>query len=232
MIGSGLRLALLGTTLVVLLGACGGGDSESPEAFTGETGTAAPSSGDVLTDQSGTDVDGGDDNGDNDGDNGNNDGNNDDDDQSDGDSDGDNGDNDDDGPSTSPSVTFGPQFADPRQLAFGRVPVGQTAQQSLLLKNFHDVARTLVALQIGGDSPSDFAIAGGDCAEGRELQPEETCTVVLEFTPTAAGERRAVFSFDTEPGFGRSVRLLGGLRIDIGPDGPAITDPPAADPGD
>jgi Abnormal spindle-like microcephaly-assoc'd, ASPM-SPD-2-Hydin len=218
MIRSGPRLALLATTLVVLLGACGGGgESESPEAFTGETETADSDNGD-----NGNNGNNGDDNGNNGDDDGNN-----------GDNDGDNGDNGDNGdPSTSPSVSFGPIFLDPRELVFGRVPVGETAQRSLLLTNSPDVARTLVALQIGGDSASDFAIAGGDCTEGREVQPEETCTVVLEFTPTAAGERRASFSFETEPGFGRSVRLRGGNRIDIGPDAPTITDPPAADLGD
>jgi len=84
---------------------------------------------------------------------------------------------------------------DPSSVSFTSTYVGQsTANQSITISNTDDNSANLAAsnaLSIGGANTSDFAITGGSCGNGTVLSQGASCTVTVNFSPTAGGARTA-----------------------------------------
>ncbi|MEY2894000.1 MAG: hypothetical protein RJA98_3908 [Pseudomonadota bacterium] len=90
-------------------------------------------------------------------------------------------------------------------LAFGTVTVGQSsATVSRTLSNAGPGSATLTALPISGSEAGDFAVAAGSsCSASTVLAAGSSCTLVLSFSPAAAGSRSAslqVSSNGSNPG--------------------------------
>lgn len=85
------------------------------------------------------------------------------------------------------------QWADASALDFGNTTVGDDAStRTLTLANNGSGTATLGSLSIGGSHAADFRIDGGStCAEGQALAAGAQCTVVVGFSPSAAGARSA-----------------------------------------
>ncbi len=76
-------------------------------------------------------------------------------------------------------------------LNFGNVNVGSTSSaQTVTLSNSGGGILTLSALTAGGANPGDFS-RSGTCAVGTNLTTLQTCTIIDQFVPTAAGARTA-----------------------------------------
>jgi hypothetical protein len=88
------------------------------------------------------------------------------------------------------------QWSDSTALDFGSTTVGDdAATRTLTLANNGSGTATLGAVLIGGSHAADFRIDGGSsCAEGQALAAGAQCTVVVGFSPTAAGARSASLS--------------------------------------
>jgi len=83
----------------------------------------------------------------------------------------------------------------PSSATFTSTYVGQsTADQSITITNTDDNTANLAAsnaLSIGGANTSDFAVTGGSCGDGTVLSQGASCTVTVNFSPTAGGARAA-----------------------------------------
>jgi len=88
------------------------------------------------------------------------------------------------------------------------VPLGSSAPGTIVLsKGAGSAARvTLLDLAPG----SDFQVTGGTCVAGVTtfINPTDSCTVDLEFSPTANGPRAGTLSVDCAP-----VVVIGGIAI-------------------
>ncbi len=74
------------------------------------------------------------------------------------------------------------------ELTFGAVNPDNDSNLSVTISNATEsggASLTLTALDLSGDA--EFAITGGDCAVGSELDPGESCTLEVSFSPGAAG---------------------------------------------
>ena len=113
----------------------------------------------------------------------------------------------------------------PLELAFGGVDVGDAATQSFSVGNVADagaMSLQIGTLGLGGDA--GFAITGGDCTVGSQLEPGESCLVEVTFTPGSAGSYDATVAVATTDGQSASVTLSG-----EGVQDPAVLD---VDPGE
>ncbi len=95
-------------------------------------------------------------------------------------------------------------------LDFGALTVGNSSTpQTLSLSNGGNAVAHLTAITVSGASSSDFALGTGTCAAGSSLAVGSTCTVVLGFTPTAAGTRSATLTLASDGTAPPSVSLTG-----------------------
>jgi MYXO-CTERM domain-containing protein len=95
-------------------------------------------------------------------------------------------------------------------LDFGSATVGAaSATQTLTLTNSGSAVANLTAISVSGAAAADFALGQGSCAAGGTLAVGGTCTVVLGFTPTAAGARSASLAVASN-GTAPSTVALGG----------------------
>jgi hypothetical protein len=85
------------------------------------------------------------------------------------------------------TVVIPPLALTPSRHNFGPVIVGQTASQKFTLKN--NTSTPTSALTVSTAGPAPFTITAGTCA-GISLQPGKTCTVTVQFAPTATGTRK------------------------------------------
>ena len=80
-------------------------------------------------------------------------------------------------------------------LSFGSLSVGQTTgPQTLTLLSNGGQALSLNTIAITGANPGDFAITSDACHEPTSLPPGQSCSVLLSFTPSAAGSRTAALT--------------------------------------
>jgi len=83
----------------------------------------------------------------------------------------------------------------PSSANFASTYVGQsTPDQSITITNTDDNTASLAAsnaLSIGGANTSDFAVTGGSCGNGTVLSQGASCSVTVNFGPTAGGARTA-----------------------------------------
>ncbi len=95
-------------------------------------------------------------------------------------------------------------------LDFGAVTVGNSsARQTLTLGNSGTALAHLTAITVSGTAPADFALAPGTCAAGGTLAVGSTCTVVLSYTPIAAGARSATLTLASDGSAPPAVSLSG-----------------------
>ncbi len=73
---------------------------------------------------------------------------------------------------------------DPTSIDFGNVSAGKTSEKKITVKNMGGVPLTLDAI---GSVSSPFVRSGGTCTDGKTLVPNATCTLLIEFVPTADG---------------------------------------------
>jgi hypothetical protein len=109
---------------------------------------------------------------------------------------------------------------DPTDLAFGEVDLGDAATLSFVVSNVADPGAEsleLSTLDLSGDG--EFAITGGDCAVGTELEPGDSCTAEVTFTPSAVDSFSGSVAIATTDGQSDSVLLSG-----EGVQDPAILD--------
>jgi hypothetical protein len=77
-------------------------------------------------------------------------------------------------------------------LDFGLVQVGSTsAPLTTTFRNNGTLSTTISNISVAGD----FARVGGSCANGSVIEPGDSCTVDVTFTPTACGETNGSVSF-------------------------------------
>lgn len=122
-------------------------------------------------------------------------------------------------------------------LDFGDVHTGLSSMQSVTVTNYGDAPGNLPALQVTG---TGFAVTGGTCTAGMELDEEATCTVEVTFAPAAVGPASGELSFNVPSlrGITTSVILSGngvtGGTIDPGPGPggvvPVVANVPASNP--
>ena len=87
------------------------------------------------------------------------------------------------GPSALPS---------PAALSFGSLTTGQTSgAQTLTISSVGGQALSLNSITITGSNASDFSTTGNTCTAPGVLQPGASCSLMISFSPSAAGARSA-----------------------------------------
>ena len=81
--------------------------------------------------------------------------------------------------------------ADDAALSARVSPVGDGDSQTVVVTNNGPDATTAGAPTVSGQHAADYAVTNDSCA-GQTLEPAETCTIGLTFTPAAGGARTAV----------------------------------------
>lgn len=83
--------------------------------------------------------------------------------------------------------------------AFGSVTVGKTSEPTTFtVTNSSANIVGITGVSLIGTDPADYTILStGTCQVGSELAANATCTVVVEFKPTAAGSRTASVQIDS-----------------------------------
>jgi hypothetical protein len=80
-------------------------------------------------------------------------------------------------------------------LSFGSLSLGQTSGiQTLTILSNGGEALSMNTLAITGANAGDFAITASTCQVPGVLQPGSSCSVLLDFTPSAAGSRSAALT--------------------------------------
>ncbi len=80
-------------------------------------------------------------------------------------------------------------------LSFGSLSLGQpSGPQTLTILSNGGQALSLNSLAITGANPGDFAITSNTCQVPSALPPGQSCSVLISFTPSAAGSRTAALT--------------------------------------
>ena len=97
----------------------------------------------------------------------------------------------------------------PTSLSFGTVAIGVTsAAQSVTLKNSGTATLTITSIAITGTNSGDFLKSSTTC--GSSLAAGASCSIKVEFKPTASGSRAASVSItDNATGSPQTVSLSG-----------------------
>jgi hypothetical protein len=74
----------------------------------------------------------------------------------------------------------------------------QSAVQSFTVINASDLATGAITTTQSGPDPTEFAIAGNDCATG--IAAHAQCTIMVRFTPTSTGAKSASLIVAATPG--------------------------------
>ncbi|MCW2595845.1 MAG: hypothetical protein JWP39_1733, partial [Jatrophihabitans sp.] len=123
------------------------------------------------------------------------------------------------------SVTFAPQL------------VGSSSPQQLItITDTGDYPIIFGSIVFGGTDPQDFLTSRGSCLA--ELDPQQSCALVVGFTPTAAGARAATITVSDNEGQDMQTIALAGLgqapsaaitfsatSIDFGTQTPGVRSP-------
>lgn len=107
---------------------------------------------------------------------------------------------------------------------FGDVYVGAPSQRLLSVLNDGD---TPIVLDIPQAPPPPFSILGGTCAGGMELQPGDSCTVLVSLTATTVGPVAALLSLTADGGILNATHQLVAQAKETLPD-PALALGPAS----
>ena len=105
------------------------------------------------------------------------------------------------GSAASPSLSLSSQ-----SLSFGQLPVGANAQQVLTLQNSSSVPLANVSAGVTGQNASEFT-AASNC--GPTLVAGGTCTMVVTFSPSVAGNKSATLTINGTGVTAQTVALSG-----------------------
>jgi hypothetical protein len=83
----------------------------------------------------------------------------------------------------------------PSSIDFRNVSAGKTLEEKITVKNMGGVALTLDTI---GSVSSPFVRSGGTCTDGKTLVPNATCTLLIEFVPTADGVFTSSFDITSD----------------------------------
>jgi Kelch motif len=109
--------------------------------------------------------------------------------------------------------------------SFGNQGLGAASPvQSLVITNVGVQALTISGAAVGGADPGDFAIPVNACA-GRRLAYEQSCTVSVDFTPSAVGARTATLMLNDNEPPGRPAIQLSGTGVGTGVGNPGAIGP-------
>ncbi|MGY6554583.1 MAG: S8 family serine peptidase [Wenzhouxiangella sp.] len=104
----------------------------------------------------------------------------------------------------------GELVVEPESLDFGEVPIGQTATQSVVVSNAAATGSgnlVLSLILLTGDA--DFVISGGDCEIDLLIEPQQSCTLELSFSPTDFDAFGNDLRVETGDGQTRIVSMIG-----------------------
>ena len=130
----------------------------------------------------------------------------------------------------------------PNPAPFGVIRVGTVAPLGFTVTNTGNADEAIATVALGGTRPGDYAVTSNGC-DGATLQPAQTCSITVTFTPKAAGNRPATLKVSAAGGsataalagvgtFQPTIRVspnvisLGTVGVAIGvgfPPGAAIT---------
>ncbi|MFN8150219.1 MAG: choice-of-anchor D domain-containing protein [Solirubrobacterales bacterium] len=92
---------------------------------------------------------------------------------------------------------------------FGTVATNDSEQAAFAVTNDGDVpSGTLAAPSLGGTDPGQFSVASDTCS-GSALAPGATCTVEVDFEPSATGAKSATVTVSGTPGGNAKADLSG-----------------------
>lgn len=91
-------------------------------------------------------------------------------------------------------------------LAFGNVPTGNTAQQTLTLQNTGNIALVNISVGVSGQNATDFATTT-TC--GTNVAVNGTCTITISFQPTDIGDKSAAVTVNSTGATAQSVSITG-----------------------
>jgi hypothetical protein len=113
-------------------------------------------------------------------------------------------------------------------VSFGNQVVNATgATQTVTLSNSGSATLTIASIVLGGVNPGDFGMSGS-CAAGT-LPAGGSCTIVLSFTPTVAGDRFATVTVtDDAGGSVGSTQAIALAGTGVAVAGPAVDVSPGA----
>lgn len=115
------------------------------------------------------------------------------------------------------------QWTDASPVDFGNATVGEdAATHTLTLTNSGKGVATLGDFTLGGSQAADFRIDGGSsCSKGQSLAAAAQCTVVLGFTPAAAGARSASLTLSASNASTPDALAMSGTGV--APAAPALS---------
>jgi hypothetical protein len=131
----------------------------------------------------------------------------------------------------------------PLSLTLPAQPQGSSNVEVVTLTNTGTESVTVSSVKITGPSASEFGISGwavtlpyGDTCTGNSIAPNSTCTVGVNFSPTAAGTSNATLTFtDNAANSPQTVALIGTCAVPVvsfsapsltfGPQTPGTTSP-------
>ena len=100
-------------------------------------------------------------------------------------------------------------------LTFGSMNVGTTSSaQTATLSNTGNAPLTIGTLSTGS---TEFAISGGTCAAGGSIAAAGSCSILLTFTPAAAGARSGTLAVTHNATGGQSTASLSGTGVALNP---------------
>jgi uncharacterized repeat protein (TIGR03803 family) len=85
----------------------------------------------------------------------------------------------------------------PTSVAFGTVAIGNTSANHTIIIENHQSSAISLSTSISGANSTDFGFKGGTCSSS--LKPFVSCTVILDFTPGAPGNRSATLNLTDSP---------------------------------
>ncbi len=113
-------------------------------------------------------------------------------------------------PVTGTAVSGAPHLSiTPNPVAFGQVPVGQTATQTFDIANTGNIALTLTKAA----PPVGVFNTTTPVSEGQQLSPGDVIHQTVTFTPTSAGPQSAVYSITGDDGQGAILVQLTGTGV-------------------
>ncbi len=103
-------------------------------------------------------------------------------------------------------------------LSFGSLSVGQTSSaQTLTITSNGGQALSLNTIAITGQNAGDFVITGDTCHAPTVLQPGNSCSVLVSFTPSAAGSRTAAVTITSNASPPTESAQLNGMGLTPAP---------------
>jgi hypothetical protein len=95
----------------------------------------------------------------------------------------------------------------PESHNFQTVPQGMSGARTFTLENLGDVGSGTPSVTLAGASDGNFQIASNQCETS--LDPQTSCTIEIQFSPSTAGAQSALLEVEAAPGGRVSAQLDG-----------------------